>query len=264
MTQKQDSPTRPALGALRQFHQPLRPDLPPLLVFPHAGSGASAYRALSEVFSRQFTVLIMQYPGRQDRMRETAAGDLGDLADEAVRHYVSRPDATTAPLTVFGHSLGALVGFEFVRRAEDRSVPLTGLVVSAATAPSRVADLPPHPTDDEGLMAHLSVLDGTGTGVMGSEAVMRMALPVLRADYQAFDGYRCAPDVRIATPITVIGGADDPVIKPHDLHTWSAHAEDVTVSVFDGGHFYLHESGPEILEVLTEARDAGRTDQVHR
>ncbi|MYR07115.1 alpha/beta fold hydrolase [Gordonia sp. SID5947] len=258
MTDKQNTPSRSPLGALRQFHQPLRPGSPPLLVFPHAGSGASAYRALSELFSREFTVLIMQYPGRQDRMREPAAIGLHDLAAEAYAEYSSRPELAGTPVTVFGHSMGALVGFEFVRLAEQGPARVARLVVSAATAPSLVADLPPHPTDDEGLMAHLSVLEGTGDGVMGSDAVMRMALPVLRADYQAFDAYRASPEDRVATPVSVIGGADDPVIKPHDLHTWSAHADDVEVSVFDGGHFYLHENGPGILDVLTEPAVSGR------
>ncbi|MEE4022148.1 alpha/beta fold hydrolase [Gordonia sp. PKS22-38] len=257
MTQHQTA--RPALGALRQFHQPLRPNLPPLLIFPHAGAGASAYRSASELFSREFTVLIMQYPGRQDRMREPAATTLPDLAAEAHAAYLERPDAQTAPLTVFGHSLGAIVAFEFARRAEVSGPPLTGLVVSSATAPSKVIDLPPHPTDDEGLMAHLSALSGTSDSVMGSEAVMRMALPVLRADYQAFDAYRTTDVDRIAAPITVLGGVDDPVIRPHDLHTWSAHSDDVSVSVLDGGHFYLETAGPDILEVLTETRDAAGT-----
>ncbi|NED66419.1 alpha/beta fold hydrolase, partial [Streptomyces sp. SID10244] len=105
--------------ALRQFHQPLRPGSPPLLIFGHAGSGASAYRTLSELFSREFTVLIMQYPGRQDRMREPAATGLHALAAEAYAEYSNRPEEADVPLTVFGHSMGALVGFEFVRLAEE-------------------------------------------------------------------------------------------------------------------------------------------------
>lgn len=259
MTTNTTAPARPVLGALRQFHQPARPDLPPLLIFPHAGSGASSYRALSEVFSREFTVLIMQYPGRQDRRRDSAATALADLAAEAHAEYVRRPDAATQPLTVFGHSMGGIVGFEFARLAEESDHPrLSRLVVSAATAPSRVADLPRHPTDDEGLMAHLSVLEGTGGSVIASEAVMRMALPVLRADYEAFDAYHATTDMRLATPIRVIGGADDPAIKPHQLHGWTAHGDDVTVELFTGGHFYLHDNGPDILAVLTDPDTAVR------
>ncbi|MGV9712551.1 thioesterase II family protein [Gordonia sp. NPDC003424] len=259
MTTHTTTPSRPALGALRQFHQPARPDLPPLLVFPHAGSGASSYRALSEQFSRAFTVLIMQYPGRQDRRREPAATALADLAAEAHAEYSARPDAGATPLTVFGHSMGAIVGFEFARLAESSgAITLSCLVVSAATAPSRVAGLPRHPTDDEGLMAHLGVLEGTGGTVMASDAVMRMALPVLRADYAAFDAYDATSEMTIATPIRVIGGADDPVIQPHLLHGWTDHGDDVTVELFDGGHFYLHDSGPDILEVLTETGPAVR------
>lgn len=258
-TTSQQPPARRAPGALRQFHQPLRPGSPVLLVFPHAGAGASAYRALSEQFSREFTVLIMQYPGRQDRAREDAALDLRDLATEAWTEYIAHPVADSGPVTVFGHSMGGIVAFEFVRRAEESGSPaIDRLVVSATAAPSRVADLPRHPTDDEGLLAHLSVLEGTGGAVMASEAVMRMALPVLRADYTAFDRYRAARTDRVAAPVRVLGGADDPAIRPHDLHAWTAHGDDVTVTVFDGGHFYLHDNVSDVLEILTESRTAAR------
>ncbi|HNP56281.1 MAG TPA: alpha/beta fold hydrolase [Gordonia sp. (in: high G+C Gram-positive bacteria)] len=254
MTQPTATRTRP--GALRQFHQPATPGLPPLVIFPHAGSGASSYRALSGLLASRFTVLIMQYPGRQDRMREPSATSLGELAQEALDEFVAA--GYTGPVTSFGHSMGATVAFEFAHRAEAAGVPVARLVASAAAAPSKVADLPPHPYDDEGILANLQALEGTGGSVMGSDAVMRMALPVLRGDYRAFDSYSCGPDVRISAPVVVVGGADDPVIKPHHLHHWGSHAEHVQVSVVDGSHFYLNEKPEAVLDALTCDLDGNR------
>lgn len=239
--------------ALRAFHKPSRADAPVLVVFPHAGGGASSYRELSGLLSAHFDVRIMQYPGRQDRMREPAATALPELAAEAVEAFVSDDAFAGRPTVVFGHSMGAIVAFEFARLLQDGGRAPARLVVSASTAPSSVALLPKHPDSDEELMAHLSGLQGTGGAVMNSDAVMRMALPALRADYRAFDAYSSTADARLSIPIQVLGGADDPIIRPHQLHSWSAHADAVDVTVVDGGHFYLTENPAAVVDALVQS-----------
>lgn len=72
------------LGWIRQFHKPRSVECPPLLICPHAGSGASTYRAFSKVLSEHFDVLIFQYPGRQDRAREAALAKYGHAASTAL------------------------------------------------------------------------------------------------------------------------------------------------------------------------------------
>ena len=69
---------------------------------------------------------------------------------------------------------------------------------------------------------------------------MRLALPVIKADYQAFDAYSCADDVKVATPIHAMGGDQDPYITLGDLYGWGKHTDTVKVTMFDGGHFYLN------------------------
>lgn len=236
--------------ALRAFHKPARADAPTLLVFPHAGGGASSYRELSQQLSVHFDVRVMQYPGRQDRGREPAATQLADLAAEAFDAFIADEDLADRDTVVFGHSMGAIVAFEFTRLLEAGGRAPIRLVVSAATAPSQVAGLPKHPDSDDELLAHLSGLQGTGGQVMSNDAVMRMALPALRSDYRAFDAYDCPADTRVSVPVQVIGGADDPVIAPHRLHSWAAHADEVDVRIVDGGHFYLNEHPDTLVEIL--------------
>ena len=248
-----------ALGWIRQFHKPGAEGLPPLLIFPHAGSGASTYRAFSKLLSTEFDTAVFQYPGRQDRVREAAAETLPELAAGAFAEFSSSKFNRGEPLTVFGHSMGSLVAFEFTRLAEAAGVEVRLLVVSGAVAPDRVADLPPHPQDDEALLNHLMVLEGTGDDVLASREVMRMALPVMKMDYKAFDAYSCATGVTVTAQIHAIGGAEDPFIKPRDLYGWERHSDqDVEVTVFDGGHFYLNENAAGIAELLVPANTATR------
>ncbi|MBF6327585.1 thioesterase II family protein [Nocardia transvalensis] len=239
------------LGWVRQFHKPASADLPPLLICPHAGTGASAYRAFSKAFSEHFDTVVFQYPGRQDRAREAALTTLPDIAQGALAAFLDSPHHRGRPLTVFGHSMGAMVGFELVRAAEKAGVEVRLLAASAAVSPGRAVDLPPHPSEDEQILDHLGRLEGTGSEVLASREVMRMALPVVKADYRAFDSYTCPPEVKVQARIHVLGGAEDPYITPRDLYAWAAHSEqDIEVTVFDGGHFYLNDNVAGIVELL--------------
>lgn len=258
------------LGWIRQFHRPDTPDGVPLLIFPHAGSGASAYRELSKALSAGsgcgFNVLVIQYPGRQDRAGEPALGSLPDIAAGAFEEFAASEHHRGVPIVAFGHSMGGWVAFEFARIAATRGLDVRQLTVSASVPPSRAADKPPHPTDDDAILAHLGALEGTTSAVFANPDLIRLALPVIKADYRACDAYAhpahpadpagpagpAGPaEARIAAPIHAIGGDADPIVTLADLYGWGAHTDSVEVSVFDGGHFFLNDHLDAVAKLLS-------------
>ncbi|PRC61946.1 thioesterase, partial [Mycobacterium sp. ITM-2017-0098] len=58
---------------------------------------------------------IVQYPRRGDRLADPAPATLADLAAEMLD---AADWSRLGPLRLFGHCMGALVGFEFARLAE--------------------------------------------------------------------------------------------------------------------------------------------------
>lgn len=245
-------------GWIRQFHKP-RAAAAPLVICPHAGGGASTYRSFSKQLRDQFDVIVLQYPGRQDRAREAALPTLPEIAAGAFDEFVRSAWNRDEPITIFGHSMGSIVAFEFARLAEEAGLPVRLLAVSGAVAPARVADMPNHPTRDEELLDHLIGLQGTGTDVLGNRDLMRMALPVLKADYAAFDRYTCPQDIQLQAPIQAMGGSDDEFVTMGELYGWQRHTgADLAVEMFDGGHFYLHDQVEGISELLAaELETAG-------
>ncbi len=241
------------LGWARQFHRQQSPQSPVLLVFPHAGSGASAYRDFSRALSDRFDVIVFQYPGRQDRAAEAALGSLPAIAAGAFDDFVASGHNRGVPIIVFGQSMGALVAFEFVRLAETHGLAVTQLNVAAAVAPGRVAAKPPHPNDDEDILNHLARLDGTDADVFANRELMRLMLPVIKADYRAFDAYACADDVKIAAPIHAMGGDRDPYVTLGDLYGWGNHSDTARVTMFDGGHFFVKDHLDAVAALLAPA-----------
>ncbi|MEV6561011.1 alpha/beta fold hydrolase [Nocardia sp. NPDC051756] len=239
-------------GWIRKFHKPRSADNPPLVICPHAGGGASTYRPFSKALSAHFDVILLQYPGRQDRAREPVRDTIEETAADAFDEFARSPFNRGVPITLFGHSMGTMVAFEFARLADAAGVPVRLLGVSGACAPWQVADMPPHPTEDDELLDHVGGLQGTGADLLANRELMRMALPALKGDYRAFDAYSCPGDVTIGTRIEVMGGSEDEYVGIGDLFAWQQHTEqELAVTMFDGGHFYLDDQVEGITEILS-------------
>ena len=236
-------------GWLRQFHQPQSPHTNPLLVFPHAGAGASVYREFSKVLSAKFDVIAIQYPGRQDRAAEAPLRSLPEIAAGAFDEFWASGH-NRGPIATFGHSMGAGVAFEFVRIAEATDVEVRQLTVSAAVAPSCAAAKIRRPRTDAEILDHIAMLEGTTTDVLANSDLLKLALPSIKADYAACEVYSCAADVRTAAPIHVLGGDQDPYVTLGDLYGWFKHSDAVQLTMFDGGHFFLNDHISAVAELL--------------
>jgi surfactin synthase thioesterase subunit len=222
-----------------------------LVCLPHAGGSASFYRPLARALGPAVDVAAVQYPGRQDRRRERCVNDIGVLADEvfaALRSWADRP------IALFGHSMGAILGFELARRAEaSGEVELVRLFASGRRAPSRRRDENVRLLDDDGLIAELRKLSGTDSRVLGDEEIMRLALPAIRADYEAVETYRYADGPKLRCPVTVLNGDADPKVTLDEAREWRAHTEaEMDFRVFPGGHFFLTDHQAAITALIAE------------
>jgi mycobactin phenyloxazoline synthetase len=201
-----------------------------VVVFPHAGGAAAAYRSLA---------FVMQYPQRADRRNHPAAQSIGALALEL---FEAGDWASAAPLSLFGHCMGAVVAFEFARIAERNGVPVRALWASAGQAPSTVAAFGPLPTSDGGVLADMVDLGGTDTVLLEDEEFVELLVKAVQVDYHALNAYSCRPDVRISADIHAIGGNRDHRIGREILAGWQTHTSGrFTVSAFEGGHFYIND-----------------------
>ncbi|HBY63598.1 MAG TPA: hypothetical protein DEH78_27550, partial [Solibacterales bacterium] len=115
-----------------------------LFCFPFAGGGGLAYRAWKEVLGEAAAVCPVRLPGRETRAHEPLIDDLGALIAE-LRSRIE-PYLAAGPFAFFGHSMGAAIAFELIRRLRADGLPLpVGLYVSGARAPQFRRDWTPGP-----------------------------------------------------------------------------------------------------------------------
>ncbi|MER7394121.1 alpha/beta fold hydrolase [Streptomyces sp. NPDC000151] len=232
----------------RRFGTP-EPDAVRLICFPHAGGSASAYGPLSRLLPPHLEVRAVQYPGRQDRRLEPPVDGIRELAAAIAERLPADDDR---PWAFFGHSMGALLAYETTRVLQERQAPApVRLFLSGRGAPALRADPHDAPPDDEAILTAVRRLGGTGAQLLDDPELVAMVLPALRADYRALAAYSWTPGAPLDVPITVLCGADDPVVAVPDAAGWRAQTRaGAEVRVFSGGHFYLDQHLGEVAEVI--------------
>ncbi|MFI1282487.1 thioesterase II family protein [Streptomyces sp. NPDC020858] len=227
-----------------------------LVCFPHAGGSASYYFELSAALDPDIEMLVIQYPGRENRLFEEPAGSVTELADgvyEALRPRLPRRPA------FFGHSMGGLIGFEVARRLEAAggTAPHV-LVASASSAPSvrtdRLTSGLSETEPDEAVLARIMGLGGTREGVRQDPELLQLVLPAIRGDLRALAEYRVDAGAAVGCPVTVFVADGDPDVPLAEAGAWGAHtAADADVHVFEGDHFYFGGNPPKFLALLQDA-----------
>jgi surfactin synthase thioesterase subunit len=222
-----------------------------LICFPHAGGSASYYYPLSDALSPDMETLAIQYPGRQDRRAEGCITNLAELAD---RTYAALRDWQDGrPTVFFGHSMGSIMAFEVARRfQDDAGTPPAWLFASGYPAPSRLRGGTIHRRDDAGLVDELRTAGGTDPIWLQDEDLMASILPAVRGDYTAVETHPRVPGAQLDCPITMLVGDADPHTTLAEAEAWGEHtSKEFSLQVFPGGHFYLDQHGPEIIDTLS-------------
>ncbi|WP_306324055.1 MULTISPECIES: thioesterase II family protein [unclassified Streptomyces] len=232
-----------------------------LVVFHHAGGSAAQYFPLTRAVPEGWDVLLLDLPGRGKRHGSRLLSSVAELVEVTVRDVL--PWAGTAPLALFGHSLGALLAHETARVLEAVGRGPSWVGVSGRTPPGRAVPvaLPDHELSDEQLMAQLTRMGGMHPRIDELPEFRERFLRLVRTDLGAVAGYRPDPArVPLSAPLTAFGGSDDIWAPPAALGGWAAETRGTfRVRYFEGGHF--HFLGPEFpafaAELVEEIRRSG-------
>ncbi|MFJ4878278.1 thioesterase II family protein [Streptomyces sp. NPDC088745] len=240
-----------------------RPDAVRRVVFfPHGGGSASFYRPLVRALPDGVEGMVVQYPGREDRIGEPCCTDMPGLVEPLAKALTRLDDK---PVWFFGHSMGASVAHEVTRLLGGAGEKLPErLVVSGRPGPARQKPDDKH-LDDDRLWADVCRLGGTHARLLELPGIREMTLPVLRADYRLVGTYRPQTARDLSVPLSVCYGTEDPEVDADDAAAWTAATSGRTdVTAFPGGHFYLRGPAQAELTRWLAGRLSAPTDLAER
>lgn len=224
-----------------------------LFCFPYAGGGASIFRTWPQSLPETVEVCAVQLPGRENRLRETPFTDMPGVVQTLGE--VLRP-CLTLPFAFFGHSLGAFIGFELARqlRRGNANGPIH-LFVSGQRAPQIADTAPPlyQLPDDEFIEQMHKRYEGIPLVVLQNAEMMKVLLPLLRADLTINDTYAYKDDSPLDCPITCFAGQQDPEATNETLAAWRDQTRgNFKLRMFPGDHFFVQSERVSVLQVLSE------------
>lgn len=223
-----------------------------LFCFPYSGGSASSFRTWEYAMPSFVELCLVQLPGRENRMKEEPYRHVKPLVQELAQALLP---AMTIPFAFFGHSLGALVSFEVARQLRRQGCLGPQLLLVSSHRAPHISDRDPHihALPEKDFIEQLRRFNGTPESVLQDQELMRLVLPLLRADLEIYETYTYTREAPLDCAISAFGGLEDWRVSHEDLAAWKEQTHgSFSLRMFAGDHFFLHSLQEAVLQALSQ------------
>jgi medium-chain acyl-[acyl-carrier-protein] hydrolase len=224
-----------------------------LFCFHCAGGSASEFRNWPAQLPGKFELFAIQLPGREGRVKEAFIARMDELIASAVDAITPFLDK---PFVIFGHSFGAICGFEVARELRRRGLKQPCLFIPAGRqAPQLKKKKPPIASlPREEFIEELQKEYGDHIGhVLESAELRDVFIPQIHADFALSESYRFVAERPLDCPIVALAGIDEDDLETDELDAWSAQTSRSFHSCrFPGDHFFIRESQAPVIEAISQ------------
>jgi len=209
-----------------------------LLLFAFGGSTVAGYAPLARALPPDLDVWGVESAGRGTRLSEPPWSNV-EAAVEGLLPVV-RALCDGPPIAIFGHSMGAILGYEIARRLEAQGARFAPVVLSGQRPPGARPLRPPiSGLPREQFLQAIRALGGAAPALFDHLELLELILPALRADTALTESWS-PPTGFLVSPLIVYGGDQDPTVPVRDLDGWAAHTTaGFRMRVFAGNHFFF-------------------------
>lgn len=237
-----------------------------LLCLPYAGGSAATYRGWQSMLPQWVRVKPVELPGHGTRRFEKSISSWDGLM-----HWLTHETAPSlqGSFAIFGHSMGALIGYEFAQLLHQRGQPPVWFAASGCKAPSvRKPELHWLTCPDEEVVDELRGLGGTPLELLQNRELLELVLPTVRGDFHLCGSYRYRLHKPLPCPIFVVSGTEDrEVSEPFaNLEAWRKETgAQSNIQLVAGDHFFLENRQAETTALISSELTALRAhmEQTH-
>jgi medium-chain acyl-[acyl-carrier-protein] hydrolase len=225
-----------------------------LVCLPHAGAGASTYAVWGRALEAAgIEVRAVQYPGRENRLADPPIKDARAMVAALADLWPLLGGGGHS--AIYGHSMGALIGFELALELARRGAasPPLHLFFSGRNPPHLARKLPPmHGLPDGEFLAEVARrYSNLPPELLSDRELCALVTPILRADFALVDGYQFRDGDQATVPLTILGGTADAWTSPSELAEWSRFTRaSISVHLIAGDHFFHQKARGEVLAIV--------------
>lgn len=224
-----------------------------LFCFHCAGGSASEFRTWSTHLPGMIEVVAVQLPGREGRLNEAFIASMEDLVGSVVDAIAPLLDK---PCVVFGHSFGAICGFEVIREIGRRGLRQPFLFIPAGRQGPDVKEkkAPISSLPRRAFIEALRKDYGDHIGhVLDNVELQDVFIPQIHADFTLCEAYRPRDERRVDCPILAFAGESEKDLETEELNAWALHTSGSFRSRrFPGDHFFIRQSQAPVIAAITQ------------
>lgn len=224
-----------------------------LVLLPHAGSGAAAYRGWNRLLPTEIGVQALTLPGRQSRRAEPLPVDWDTLIDDLHRALLATLD-DERPYALFGHCIGAMLAYRLTVRLEDQGDPPPSLLGMSGWAPKGFFRAPAgyeklSMNEFGGLFKELGAFPEE---LWADPDMLELVLPPVIADFWVAAQYEDDGAV-VDCPLVSYAGRSDPLlVEPDAMTAWTERSRRyLGHQEYPGEHFYISEHAAAVMSDFT-------------
>ncbi|MFE5214962.1 MULTISPECIES: thioesterase II family protein [unclassified Streptomyces] len=223
----------------------------PVLCFPFAGAGASAFRRCQEYGSDTVLLTPVQLPGREERFGEQPYTDVVAAVDDLLPAVLDQVAGSPA-VALFGHSLGAVLAYEMAHRITALGRPeVVKLFVSGAPGPWTRRETRATGLSDDEFLRQVRDFAGYSHPALEHPDLRELLLPPLRADVEMHENYLAPSQKPLTVPVVSVRGETDELVSREQAAEWEASTTAGCRQVeLPGGHMYLVDSPVGLVRLL--------------
>lgn len=226
-----------------------------LFCFHYAGGIAEMYHKWGEEIDQDIELCSIQLPGHSTRGAESPFRDMNALIEELgviMQPYINKPFA------FLGHSMGAMILFDYVQYLIKYNQPLPNhLFIAARKAPNKPSFHPHlHMLSDDEMIEFVRGLDVRPDVIMNDIGLLKKSIPTVKADFEMVEKWEY--DVNTITtqiPITVFGAYDDEYVTKEELELWREFTyASFMAHYFEGDHFFILDDNnrKQLIKLITQ------------
>jgi medium-chain acyl-[acyl-carrier-protein] hydrolase len=221
-----------------------------LICFPHAGGTAAYFARWGKFFSDKVSILPVQFPMREKRIREKMQHSVQDLAKVFVQE---NKGLFSEPFAFFGHCSGSIVAYEVASYVNEYyNLKPQHLFVSSAVSPEAFKVEQLSLLSREELLDYIVEWGYVAKELLEDDMMVDYFLPIVRKDFELQENYKCESIRKLSCPIVALNGKQDENMKSTEkINHWSNFTENkFETASFNGTHFYIDENMESVCQFV--------------
>jgi acyl transferase domain-containing protein/acyl-CoA synthetase (AMP-forming)/AMP-acid ligase II/surfactin synthase thioesterase subunit/acyl carrier protein len=227
--------------------------------FPPAGSGVSIFEPLVSGLPQTVGLIGIQLPGREDRSEEKMYGTVEELMENLVNAFT----APEVPYSLFGHSFGGLLAYEFYIALEMAGKRLPESIIVSAKSPALQAPKGNlHQLSDEEMVHEIIKHYESDLNEDSREQAIMSIIDVVRADFKILETHQ-SQGGRVKIPMTAIAASNDAIAPPHMVEQWKELCDDnFQYHKIEGNHDLIRQNSEELNNIIELSIGSVLNDQL--